>query len=97
MKVKRESEVAQSCPTLSMDCSLPGSSVHGIFQARVLEWGAIAFSEKYIYIYIYMYVYTEFDFSQGDDVKIEQSFLIIETDVQFFDGNGHICYLKYLN
>ena len=46
MKVKRESEVAQSCPTLNdpMDCSLPGSSVHGIFQARVLEWGAIAFS-----------------------------------------------------
>ena len=46
-KVKSESEVAQSCPTLSdpMDCSLPGSSVHGIFQARVLEGGAIAFSE----------------------------------------------------
>ena len=46
MKVKSESEVAQSCPTLSdpMDCSLPGSSVHGILQARVLEWGAIAFS-----------------------------------------------------
>ena len=46
MKVKSESEVAQSCPTLSdpMDCSLPGSSVHGISQARVLEWGAIAFS-----------------------------------------------------
>ena len=46
MKVKSESEVAQSCPNLSdpMDCSLPGSSVHGIFQARVLEWGAIAFS-----------------------------------------------------
>ena len=46
MKVKSESEVAQSCPTLSdsRDCSLPGSSVHGIFQARVLEWGAIAFS-----------------------------------------------------
>ena len=43
MKVKRESEVAQSCPTPSnpMDCSLPGSSVHGIFQATVLEWGAI--------------------------------------------------------
>ena len=43
MKVKSESEVAQSCPTLSdpMDCSLPGSSVHGIFQARVLEWGAM--------------------------------------------------------
>ena len=48
MKVKSESEIAQSCPTLSdpMDCSLPGSSVHGIFQARVLEWGAIAFSSK---------------------------------------------------
>ena len=46
MKVKSESEVAQSCPTFSdlMDCSLQGSSVHGIFQARVLEWGAIAFS-----------------------------------------------------
>ena len=46
VKVKSESEVAQSCPTLSdlMDCSLRGSSVHGIFQARVLEWGAIAFS-----------------------------------------------------
>ena len=46
MKLKRESEVAQSCPSLSdpMDCSPPGSSVHGIFQARVLEWGAIAFS-----------------------------------------------------
>ena len=46
MKVKSESEVAQSCPTVSdpMDCSPPGSSVHGIFQAQVLEWGAIAFS-----------------------------------------------------
>jgi len=48
MKVKSESEVAQSCPTPSdpMDCSLPGSSVHGIFQAKVLEWGAIAFSAE---------------------------------------------------
>ena len=50
MKVKSESEVAQSCLTLGdpMDCGLPGSSIHGIFQARVLEWGAIAFSEKYV-------------------------------------------------
>ena len=49
MKVKSESEVVQPCPTPSdpMDCSPPGSSVHGIFQARVLEWGAIAFS-RYI-------------------------------------------------
>ena len=48
MKVKSESEVTQSCPTLSnpMDCSPPGSSIHGIFQARVLEWGAIAFSDE---------------------------------------------------
>ena len=48
MKVKSESEVAQLCPTLRdpMDCSLPGSSVHGIFQARVLEWDAIAFSSS---------------------------------------------------
>ena len=47
MKVKSEREVAQLCSTLSdpMDCSLPGSSIHGIFQARVLEWGSIAFSE----------------------------------------------------
>ena len=46
MKVKSEREVTQSCPTLPdpMDCSLPGSSIHGIFQARGLEWGAIAFS-----------------------------------------------------
>ena len=49
MKLKSENEVAQSCPTLCdpMDCSLPGSSIHGIFQARVLEWGAIA-SSKFV-------------------------------------------------
>ena len=48
MKVKSESEVSQSCliPSDPMDCSLPGSSIHGIFQARVLEWGAIAFSTR---------------------------------------------------
>ena len=50
VKVKSEREVAQSCPTLSdpTDCTLPGSSIHGIFQARVLEWGAIAFSNNRI-------------------------------------------------
>ena len=50
VKVKSESEVAQSCPTLSdpMACSLPSFSIHGIFQAGVLEWGAIAFSVKEI-------------------------------------------------
>ena len=52
MKVERESEVAQSCLTLRypMDCSPPGSSVHGIFQARVLEWGDIAFSSDLKYM-----------------------------------------------
>ena len=61
LKVESESEVAQSCPTLRdpMDCSPPGSLVHGIFQARVLEWGATAFSRytcvfKYICVYIYI-------------------------------------------
>ena len=55
MKVKSESEVVQLCRTLSdpMDCNLPGSSIHGIFQARVLEWSAIAFS-------ILMHIYMEF-------------------------------------
>ena len=59
MKVKSESEVTPSCPTLSdpMACSPPGFSVHGIFQARVLEWGAIAFSDIYIHVCIYMYAY----------------------------------------
>ena len=51
MKVKSQSEVAPSCltPSYPMDCSLPGSSIHGIFQARVLEWGAIAFSKERTY------------------------------------------------
>ena len=54
MKAKSESEVPQSSLTLNdpLDCSLPGSSVHGIFQVRVLEWGAIAFSGKYAYMRI---------------------------------------------
>jgi len=60
MKVKSESEVAQSCQTLSdpMDCSLPGSSVQGIFQARVLECGAIAFSAAmYTVRHIFKYIH----------------------------------------
>ena len=58
MKVKSESEVSQLCPTLSdpMDCSLPGSSIHGIFQARVLEWIAIAFSVNIVSILVYKFV-----------------------------------------
>ena len=60
MKVKSESEVVQSCPTLRdpMDCSLPISSIHGIFQAGVLEWGAIAFSDGNIVLYIHIYIYS---------------------------------------
>ena len=59
MKVESESEVAQSCLTLSdpMDCSLPGSSVHGIFQARVLEWGAMAFSNLLLLFYSNFLIY----------------------------------------
>ena len=54
LKLKSESEVAQSCSILNdpMDCSLPGSSAHGIFQARVLEWGAIAFSDHWVRHYL---------------------------------------------
>ena len=59
VKVKSESEVAQSCPTLHnpMDCSPPGSSIHGIFQARVLEWGVIAFSDYQLQSHLY-YIYS---------------------------------------
>ena len=58
MKVKIKSEVAQSCPTLSgpMDCSLSESSIHAIFQARVLEWGAMAFSRDPMQGFIYLYL-----------------------------------------
>ena len=62
MKVKSESEVAQSCLTLRdpVDCSLPGSSVHGIFQARVLEWGAIAFSVFQLRVTLFnLYLYLQ--------------------------------------
>ena len=72
MKVKSESEVAQLCPTLSnpMDCSLPGSSIHGIFQARVLEWGAIAFSKVKMVEKLFC-VYTQ----NGQNIKKKKKFL----------------------
>ena len=73
MKVKSESEVAQSCPTVSnpMDCSLPGSSVHGIFQARGLEWGAIAFSRFMYcpYLFIFIEVYLTYNIIIVSDVQ----------------------------
>ena len=63
MKVQSESEVAQSRPTLRdpMDRSLPGSSFHGIFQARVLEWGAIAFSSHKSYVLLNLVLRPEAD------------------------------------
>ena len=77
MKVKSESEVAQSCSTLrdSMDCSLPGSSVHGIFQARVLEWGAIAFF-SYIYTHTMEYYYS--DINRNEIMPFVASWLDLE-------------------
>ena len=67
MKVKSESEVAQSCLTLSdpMDYSIPGSSVHGIFQARVLEWDAIAFSVLQVYESLIPYLIHKAEISCG--------------------------------
>ena len=67
MKVKSESEVAQSCPTLRdpMDCSPPGSSVHGIFQARVLEWGAITSPPREMKGPVLFFIDTTSDFCLG--------------------------------
>ena len=81
MKVKSESEVAQSCPTLSnpMDCSLPGSSLHGIFQARVLEWGAIAFSIATTYLTVKNYAFPK-DLEQEKYIH-SLTFTIIQKDL----------------
>ena len=72
MKVKSESEVAQSCLTLSdpMDCSLPGSSVHGIFQARVPEWGAIAFYILWPFIYIFACSFIKYYFFKSIEDRL---------------------------
>ena len=71
MKVKSESEVAQSCLTLCdpMDCSLPGSSIHGIFQARVLEWGAIAFSVANMRV-------TQITFQSSGDLRSQETWVL---------------------
>ena len=94
MKVKSEKEVAQSCPSHSdpMDCSLPGSSVHGIFQARVLEWSAIAFSGKTVRQILYfslLYLITKVIQRKGTsnfliDI-IEKSYLHIFGEVRCLD------------
>ena len=89
MKVKGESEVAQSCPTLSdpMDCSLPGSSVHRIFQARVLEWGAIAFSLS-TYSFAYWYPYGLTDTSHSVAYIQLQSWFILMLELSQFCSIG---------
>ena len=72
MKVKSESEVAQSCPTLRdpMDCSPPGSSVHGIFQARVLEWVASAFSGLVNLGREKLFIYIIFNADKSEDTPV---------------------------
>ena len=79
MKVKNESEVAQSCPTLSdhRDGSPPGSSIHGIFQARVLEWGAIAFSKKSAALHVITHLRTGIYWSFAYMQYIQVSKLIL--------------------
>ena len=81
MKVKSESEVPQSCLTLSdpMDCSPPGSSIHGIFQARVLEWGAIAFSNVSAKAIQFLEVNIE---GKIHDVGLDDDFLDIKQKYQ---------------
>ena len=92
IKVKSESEVAQSCLTRRdpMDCSLPGSSVHGIFQARVLEWGSIAFSEcgsagDSLFQYIHMHKTPYFIFIKvyflGIEFKLDICFSVLSDTV----------------
>ena len=103
MKVKSESEVSQLCLTLHdpMDCSLPGSSVRGIFQARVLEWGATAFSEgrnsRHLKISIFLFPHTSLTFfgtnTCGVSVfwgvwnKIEQMKILILPLVNYFGAS----------
>ena len=91
MKVKSESEVAQSCPTLSdpMDCGPPGSSVHGIFQARVLEWGAMAFSESSLNIQAHTCTHSYWvgcgeSWYWHPEVKEINKFILVDKSLWFF-------------
>ena len=80
-----ESEVAQSCLTLSdpMDCSLPGSSIHGIFQARVLEWGAIAFSKELLYFT------SKVQSTKGKIGETDVSKIMVKEFLAFFYSQNH--------
>ena len=86
MKVKSESEVAQLYPTLynPVDCSPPGSSIHGIFQARVLEWGAIAFSQDIQYLITKQILYIDCSCLSFNNVKD----MILTKCFDFATNNG---------
>ena len=87
MKVKSEAKVTQSCLTLSdpVDCNLPGSSAHRIFQARVLEWGAIAFSELHTRIHKYQAELTK---------PVDQLSLPVESGLEFLN-QSHLQTCKF--
>ena len=89
MKVKSESEVAQSCLTLSdpMDCSLPGSSIHGIFQARVLEWVAIAFSAGLFFPSLIRSC-LNLPFGEGPGGRMKRSDQVLWEDLEGAGGEG---------
>ena len=95
VKGKSESEVTQSCLTLSdpMDCSLPGSAVHGIFQARVLEWGAIAFSRSHatVHNYFILDIWSIKWFSRPDFKTIHIYIYNIHTYIYI---HTHICFIS---
>ena len=77
MKVKSESEVAQSCPTLCdpMDCSLPGSSVHGVLQARVLEWVAIAIEFNILILsIIFVLILFQYITNKNENIQLHKNF-----------------------
>ena len=79
MKVKSESEVAQSLPTLSdrMDCSPPGSSVHGIFQARVPEWVAIAFSNNALGYVLFLSMFSDVNINMLPELISKNLFVLL--------------------
>ena len=108
MKVKSEREVAQSCPTLSdpMDCSLPGSSVHGLFQARVLEWVAIAFSDQEAFLTVNIcrsfcifpvatqVVPESYSLKNSPGVLLSLRLLLCQAEGREGGGGEHSCFCK---
>ena len=94
MKVKSESKVAQLCPTLSdpMDCSPPGSSAHGIFQARVLEWDAIAFSRTLIGFKLKTHLNTIYPIQNDFPNQYEKTWhCLLRSDDEVIWTEAHIC------